>query len=143
MAESVLAGTATFVVRQDGAFILVRRAKKGTGNGQWSCSGGTLELGETWQDCAIRETGEELGLTVSSPRLLAVTTGAVGSRGWVTIWTRCSYQGGEVALNYEASDWIWAECRDLEHIELWGVHWTPLLESTGGPAGLERMLRWA
>jgi 8-oxo-dGTP diphosphatase len=43
----------------------------------WVLPGGTLEPGEGVADCAIREVQEELGLTITVPKLLAVTD-------WVT-----------------------------------------------------------
>jgi 8-oxo-dGTP diphosphatase len=141
MIEGVLSGTAVFAVRDDGSFLMVRRAKKGAGSGQWSCPGGTVELGETWQDCSIRELKEETGLSAGSPRLLAVTTGAQDACGWLTVWSRCDYLGGDVILNHEASEWAWADCRDLEHMDLWDGHWVPLLGNVGGIAGLEQALR--
>jgi ADP-ribose pyrophosphatase YjhB (NUDIX family) len=43
---------------QDGRVLLIRRSD----NGRWAFPSGTMELGETVRDCAIREVLEETGL---------------------------------------------------------------------------------
>lgn len=132
------AAAATFVTHRDGAFILVRRAVPGPGQGTWSCSGGKIEDGETWRDCGVRETREELGLLIAAPRLIAVTTAA----GWLTAWTTSAWLGGEVTLNQEADDWRWAHPSpdSAGRLPLWTEHWGPLLSETGGWDGLRAAL---
>jgi 8-oxo-dGTP diphosphatase len=134
------AGTAVFVVRADGSFLLTRRAKPGPGQGLWSCPGGRIERGETWRECGVRETLEETGLAVAGPQLVAVTT-TPGVLGWLTVWMRCSCQGGNVTLNDEASEYVWATCGELHRYPLWKPHWTPLLDEFGTTMGLERKLK--
>jgi 8-oxo-dGTP pyrophosphatase MutT (NUDIX family) len=55
-------------VDHDGRVLLQRR----TDNGMWALPGGTMELGESIGDCAVRETREETGITVE-------ITGIVGT----------------------------------------------------------------
>jgi 8-oxo-dGTP diphosphatase len=133
-------GAAMFIVRADGSFLLVRRAKPGPGLGEWSCPGGRIEHGETFQDCAVRETLEETRLTVRDPALLAVTTSAVEDRSWLTVWATCAYQGGTVILNAESSEYAWTTCSQLMwKYKLWRGHWKPLLDHMGMP-GLRRAI---
>ena len=55
----------------DPAFIITRRAAKLRGHaGQWAFPGGRLDAGETSLEGAIRETREELGLTLTDEHLL-------------------------------------------------------------------------
>lgn len=51
----------------DGLLLLQKRSRnKVIQPGKWDASaGGHLAVGETWLDAAIRETGEELGVTLS------------------------------------------------------------------------------
>ena len=43
------------------------------GEGTWAPPGGHLEHAEHWFDCAAREAMEEVGVTLHSPKLFAVT----------------------------------------------------------------------
>ena len=58
--------TLMFVV-QDGRMLLIHK-KRGLGAGLINGPGGRLELGETPEQCALRETREELGIEVQNPR---------------------------------------------------------------------------
>ena len=57
--------TLLFVVR-DGQVLLIRK-KRGLGAGKINGPGGRLEQGESWAECAARETEEELVTTPSKP----------------------------------------------------------------------------
>ncbi len=60
-------------VVRDGAdrVLLIRRAD----NGYWSIPGGAMELGESIEDCAIREVWEETGLRAACAMPFALYTG--------------------------------------------------------------------
>lgn len=63
----------TIPVRQDGALLLVRRdiePRRGT----WVFPGGFMDVGETAEEAAIRETAEEANLEVRNLQLLGVYT---------------------------------------------------------------------
>ena len=55
---------ATLVFCLRGDEILLIRKKRGLGAGKINGPGGRLEKGESWEDCARRETLEEVGITV-------------------------------------------------------------------------------
>lgn len=61
--------TLVFIVR-DGQILLIEK-KRGLGAGKVNGPGGKLDPGETPLECAIRETQEELMITVESPRKVA------------------------------------------------------------------------
>ncbi|MEU6758006.1 NUDIX domain-containing protein [Streptomyces sp. NPDC046685] len=67
-ANSLVPAASAVVVDDDGRVLLQRR----TDNGMWALPGGTMELGESIGDCAVRETFEETGITVE-------ITGIVGT----------------------------------------------------------------
>jgi 8-oxo-dGTP diphosphatase len=67
--EPDLTGTLLFVL--DGDQVLLIDKKTGHGAGKINAPGGKMEPGETPMACAIRETIEEVGVHVESPRLMA------------------------------------------------------------------------
>jgi ADP-ribose pyrophosphatase YjhB (NUDIX family) len=63
--------TAEMYVLRDGKMLLLKR-RGNIGDGVWYVPGGIVEPGEDPLDAAVRETFEESGLRVESPRLLRV-----------------------------------------------------------------------
>ena len=60
--ERVLLAVGAVAVLRDaeGRVLLIKRSD----NGQWAFPAGTMELGQSLRDCAVREVFEETGLTV-------------------------------------------------------------------------------
>ena len=84
--------------------LLVRRARQ-PALGLWTLPGGRLEAGETAEQCAAREVGEELGLTVSSLR--PVTRLRQG--GFVLqVFATDRFEGG-IAPSDEIADHRWVQ----------------------------------
>lgn len=94
--------------------VLVRRATE-PGLGLWSYPGGYLEMGETLEEGAVRETREETGLQVEITGLLGVYSRPSGRS--VTVMFEAAthsedWQGGEEVLEVKAfgiSDIPWGE----------------------------------
>jgi 8-oxo-dGTP diphosphatase len=59
------------IIKKDNKILFGKR-KNAHGDGTWSFPGGHLEFGETWEECAMRETLEETGINVSSPTLIDI-----------------------------------------------------------------------
>lgn len=101
-------GIGVILVR-DGGLLLRKRIGKHA-NGTWSFPGGHLESGETPEECAIRETMEETGLTIESARVVALTNDVFPDGGhYVTIWMKADgISDFDVVLDpTEASEYGW------------------------------------
>ncbi len=58
---------ATLMFIQQNDQLLMIEKKRGFGAGYYNAPGGRLEKGETWMECAVRETQEELCITPLDP----------------------------------------------------------------------------
>ena len=58
---------AAAVFNATGELLLIRRL-----NGQWALPGGVMELGESIEDTAVRETREETGVEVAVERAVGI-----------------------------------------------------------------------
>lgn len=64
-------GLGVIVVNEAGKFLVMKR--KGSHAPYWSIPGGKLELGETFENGAVRELKEELDIIIIEPQVIAVT----------------------------------------------------------------------
>ncbi len=78
-------GVGVLLIDEHGRVLLTLR-KLPPEAGCWSIVGGKLDYLETLQDCAVRETREEVGLDVSMEALLCVTDHLLPQEGqhWVS-----------------------------------------------------------
>lgn len=68
MPDEIHPGTNAVVINEANQVLLHRRAD----NGVWALPGGRMEIGESAEQCAVRETFEETGLHVVVERLVGV-----------------------------------------------------------------------
>lgn len=66
-----LLGAGVEIVDPDGRLLMIEQERLGVI--EWSGTGGAIEPGETIEECAVREAGEETGLTVRLERLIRVS----------------------------------------------------------------------
>lgn len=77
--------------------------------GKWNGLGGKLELGETPEECVIREVKEESGLTIESPILKGFITfpNFDGSEDWyVFVFVAKKFFGNLIVSNEGELEWI-------------------------------------
>lgn len=84
----------------------------------WGPPGGHLELGESFESCAIREAKEEIGIDIIDPKFFAVTNDfyAPDNKHYVSIFMKCILQDGQIVTNVEAdkiSRWEWFDWDNL------------------------------
>ena len=68
--------TTLVYVERDGQYLMLHRVKKeqDINHDKWIGVGGKCEEGESPEECAVRETFEETGLTLSDPQYRGVVT---------------------------------------------------------------------
>ncbi|MEV0465732.1 NUDIX domain-containing protein [Nocardia tengchongensis] len=117
-ANSLKPGGSALVVDEVGRVLMQRRGD----SGNWSLPGGIMELGETLEECVVRETREETGLEIEITGLLGIYTdpGHVieYSDGEVRQEFAVVYNGrvvgGEIQVSHESTEVRFLTLRELE-----------------------------
>ncbi len=89
----------TGILIEDERILLVKQRLNDARN--WSLPGGTLETGETLEECMIREMREETGLLVAIEKLLYVCDRISENRHVVHITFKLRRTGGNLQLGSE------------------------------------------
>ncbi|MEZ8824576.1 NUDIX hydrolase [Vibrio sp. 10N.261.55.A7] len=115
MNNEVRVGVAAVILR-DGKVLLGERMGSHGAN-TWATPGGHLELGESIEACAKRETLEETGLVVESFRKLGFTNDIFDqeNKHYVTLFVVASQSSGEPMIMEpnKCKQWKWFELNDL------------------------------
>lgn len=121
-ANSLVPGAAAIVTDQHGRVLLQRR----TDSGNWALPGGAMDIGETLQQCAIREVKEETGLDIEITGLLGIYTdphhviaypdGEIRQEFTVTYLARVV--GGTVTVSDESTDVRFIHPAEFDHIPI-------------------------
>ncbi|MCH7827762.1 MAG: 8-oxo-dGTP diphosphatase [Bacteroidetes bacterium] len=88
--------------------------------GKWNGLGGKFELGETPEECAIRELKEESGLTVKNPKLKGLLTfpNFDGVDDWyVFVFVITDFEGSLIDSPEGKLEWIQNE--EIASLNLW------------------------
>lgn len=83
-------------VWKDGKFLMGKRVGK-HGTGTWSVPGGYLEYGESFEECAGRETLEETGVHIKDIRFMTATNNVFHNeqKHSITIFMSSNWQSGK------------------------------------------------
>ncbi|MGW5126669.1 NUDIX hydrolase [Streptomyces sp. NPDC004069] len=121
-ANSLVPAASAIVVDDAGRILLQRRSD----NGMWALPGGTMHIGESLPDCAIRETREETGIdveitgivgTYTNPRhVFAYDDGEVRQEFSICFLARPV--GGRLAVSDESTDVHWFEPSDVDDLPM-------------------------
>lgn len=108
-------GVGVLVIRDDKVMMGLRQGAHGAGT--WSPSGGHLEFGESWEECAKRETREEAGIEISNVKFVGAVNNYEPEWGthYITLFMRADYLSGEprVCEPEKCSGWEWFEWERL------------------------------
>jgi 8-oxo-dGTP diphosphatase len=116
---------------RDGRILLQRKAEGRFGEGKWNGPGGKLQLGESPQECVIREVYEETGLRIHSLRLhgsLKHFFGGDGEPDWMVYQFSSDDFEGEPK---ESDEGVlkWFPFDEIPYDEMWqdDEYWLPLI----------------
>lgn len=91
--------------------VLLGKRKNAHGEGAWCFPGGHLEFGESWKECAVRETKEEVGIKIKNVRFATATNDLFlkEKKHYITIIMLADYVSGEVKLlePEKCEKWDW------------------------------------
>lgn len=109
-------------VKDKGRTLMLHRIKKKNDvhEGKWNGLGGKLELGETPEECVIREVEEEAGLIIKSPRMHGFITFPLfdGKDDWyVFVFTADEFEGELLDSPEGRLEWI--DDEKLLELNLW------------------------
>jgi 8-oxo-dGTP diphosphatase len=113
------------IILREGKLLLEKRLNE-PARGKWTIPGGVVELGETLEEAVVRETLEETGLVVESPRLLDVVSEvnrdeAGGVRyHYVIVDFAVAIERGEPLAASDAGELRWVPLDEVEGFDLTG-----------------------
>jgi 8-oxo-dGTP diphosphatase len=97
--------------------VLFGKRKNSNGDGTWGFPGGHLEFGETWDECAVRETREETSIEIKNINFKTVTNDffVKENKHYNTIYMQAEYKFGEVKLMEpnKCEEWRWFSWENL------------------------------
>lgn len=120
--NSLVPAASAIVVNEAGAMLLQRRFD----NDQWALPGGTMDIGETLAQAAVREVKEETGLDVEITGLVGIYTdpghvieyddGEVRQEFNVCFTARST--GGQLKISTESREVGWKHPHDLDALPM-------------------------
>lgn len=110
-------------VQREGKTLMIHR-NKNQGDmhlGKWNGLGGKLEEGESPQECAVREVGEESGLEAKNPILAGFLTFPMfdGQDDWYCFVFRIEDFSGELKHESAEGKLEWFPNEDVFKLPLW------------------------
>jgi 8-oxo-dGTP diphosphatase len=115
-------GVGAVIVNDDRVVLIKRRYEPLAG--RWSLPGGTVEVGETLEECLVREMREETGLDVEVGPVIEVfdritrdDSGRVQYH-FVLVDYVCRPVGGVLTAGSDVEDALWVHPSDLSRFDL-------------------------
>ncbi|MBI4395305.1 MAG: 8-oxo-dGTP diphosphatase [Candidatus Omnitrophica bacterium] len=110
-------------IKKNGQTLMIYRnkRKRDIHDGKWNGLGGKLHLGETPEECAIREVKEESGLAIKNPSLRGILTFPAfkDEEDWYVYVFVAHEFSGELVAESEEGDLKWIEDEKLLDLPLW------------------------
>ena len=100
-----------------GRFLLITRTEYPEHKGEWGPIAGHVRKGETLKEALIRETKEELGLTITPIKQLAQIDQDIP--GDVGYWWSCRAAKGNIKPNEEIEKYDFFTSEEIKKLKLW------------------------
>lgn len=108
-------GTGVYILK-DGKYLFGKR-RGANGAGYWCAPGGHLEMNETWDDNAKRESMEEAGIEIANVRFITATNDINDEDGkhYVTLHFAADWLSGDPSDTEpeKIGDWGWYSWNEL------------------------------
>jgi len=107
--KPLLLVAAAALVDNDGRILIAKRPIGKSMGGLWEFPGGKVEIGETPEECLIRELNEELGIKVTSPCLAPFVFTSHGYESFhllMPLYLVRRWEGFVTAREHEAIAWV-------------------------------------
>ena len=97
-------------LEKDGCYLMMHRVRKkqDVNEGKWIGVGGHFELGESPEDCLLREVKEETGLTLTSWKFRGLVTFTQEGFGteYMCLYTADGFEGEMADCNEGTLEWV-------------------------------------
>lgn len=92
-------GVGVIILKNEKILLIKRTGSHGAGT--WPCPGGHIDFGESLEETAIRETKEEVGITIDQVKFRAITNDIFADehKHYVTVWMEANYGSGNPSTN--------------------------------------------
>src|SRR6266404_980268 len=86
------------MILKDGKVLMTKR-KGSHGEGEYAFPGGHLEFGESFEECAVRETSEESGIEIKDVRFQYIANiMKYGGKQYIQIGLKADWKAGKPQL---------------------------------------------
>ncbi len=134
--KSIGIGVGCIITNTKNQVLLFKRLNT-FGANTWAHPGGHLEFGETFEECAIREVFEEVGLTISNPQFYAITNDIYQENNHgITIFMHAQFPEEQTIVNKEphkCADIQWFDIEDLPQPLFYPCHLLATKKGYGYP----------
>jgi 8-oxo-dGTP diphosphatase len=104
------------VIKKDGKFLLIKRAKRGKAENYWCPITGAVEKGETQAQAVMREAEEEMGLIVKPVK--KIWECFTDDEQYRLHWWCVKLLDDKVKINHdEVKEYRWLSIKDMQEIE--------------------------
>ncbi len=104
------------IIKKNNQVLLGKRISS-LGKGSWAFPGGHLELFESWQECARRETEEETGMKIKNIHFGSATNDVFENlqKHYITIFMIADHSSGKIQVlePKKCERWAWFEWGNL------------------------------
>jgi len=105
------------IIKSKNKVLLGVRPEGNSFPGLWEFPGGKIELGESPEEALVRELNEELGISITDPKLHFAVTHSYSETGLLLMFFEVIYWKGE-PKNLHHSELKWYEASDLSSLDL-------------------------